>query len=104
MDEPGQLERGAPPPGLESACRMRDCAYPSKVPQSDYLPLLWLLKANTSFRQCAAAITHVYGGEYMDYLGDTYTIEGRYAGTEADIVRVRAKLEACGYAAWLREL
>ena len=77
-----------------------DClrkAFPSGLPDRDYMPLLAVMYDDYSDRQLAALVAEFTGRHPIDVSGDAAHAQGSLRPEKADVERVRLALRAAGY-------
>jgi hypothetical protein len=95
----------AVPAYLHDTYQMLKCAYPSGVPESDYIPLLAIVHEYMSFWTIADVLSVLTGKDrsliYNDASG--YGIDDPfYDFTQDDIDRVKARLVPYGFEQWVK--
>jgi hypothetical protein len=73
-------------------------AYPSGLPKEDYFPLLVVLQDLCSERNLAPVVAEFTGGEPVVVDNDAAAAQGYRKPARADVLRVRAALDAHGLA------
>ena len=81
---------------------MIQCAYPLGIPDAHYHTLLSILISDMSIRVLASVIARIRGGHYSTYVGEVGNAT-RYEPDSRVKATVMAKLNSCGYQAWLIE-
>jgi hypothetical protein len=99
---PGQV-----PQYLRSTVDLITIAFPSGLAQDEYLALLGILGAETSFRALADAVSLATGRDYIDVLHDAYGSQSEvrhlYEPPPEVFARVRQRLNEAGYERWRQE-
>jgi hypothetical protein len=92
------------PTHLQSSYGMLKCAYPKGVGRDDYLAVLFILHNEFSQRNLAELMTHCFQVDYSSALNDVYFVGSHEYQIEKDALEgIRSRLEACGFADWLKE-
>lgn len=92
------------PDELQDTFRMLKCAFPNGVEEEDFLPLLFVLNENMSFRQEAIVVGKLIGRDYTDLLNNIYLVASEsYNPDFIATQKVKQKLMPCGYENWVKE-
>ena len=83
--------------------RMLNCAYPDGIPETDYRPLITLLRVNMSHNHLDYVLFTVTKKTLTEVERDTYFYDQEIPALLEDINRVRKRLAACGYDEWLEK-
>lgn len=98
--EPEELHEG-----LKSTYEMLICAFPDKVNEEDYLPLITLLRlGGMSFRTVASVMTHMIDKDYVLIYNDVSGAEADNLAKIYDLSSIEEKLKPCAYDEWVKEL
>ncbi|HVU12282.1 MAG TPA: MBL fold metallo-hydrolase [Phototrophicaceae bacterium] len=79
------------------------CAYPNRIPDDDYWAVIALIHPYMSFRTLADVLSALTDKSYSWVYNDASGFGSNPMPLDEDIARVKQKLAACGYQAWVKK-
>jgi hypothetical protein len=91
------------PDHLKSTWQMLKCAFPKGIGADDYFPVLAVLEEKMAHEPMAIVMSVFTGKSYPHLLNDVYRVTSTDVPDSKGLRRVKQRLLACGYDAWVKE-
>ncbi len=97
-------DRQTIPDALLSIYDLLTCAFPDGIPDADYWSVLVLIHPYMGSKNFPEIVSMLSTKSHNQVLADTLRLSSGMMPAEADVSRVQAKLDACGYQAWVKKV
>jgi hypothetical protein len=93
------------PDYLHTTYDMLKCAFPDGIPEEEYWSVMALIHPYASFRGTADILSSVTDKDHSEVYNDASGFGNPYdpMPDPANVEKVKQKLDACGYAAWIEK-
>jgi len=92
---------GDDPPDAETVEFLK-CAFPDGLKETEYFPLLYILRDNMTIRAASWLVGVLLEKHYMEVYNDALGAKSSYKPDLAVIDELTKRLQACGYEEWLK--